>query len=163
MTSWFALRVRPKHERSCALHLTSRGLEPFTPEYSVRRQWSDRMKVVSLPLFPGYVFCRFKGEQRRDVLTAPGVASIVSFGDVPAEVTEQEIANVRTIVKSGAPYGPWPYLRAGERVRIEEGCMKGLCGTLLRDQDRFRVVVNVELLQRSVAVEIDRESVQRPD
>lgn len=135
-------------------------MEPFTPQYTARRRWSDRWQAVTLPLFPGYIFCRFAAARRVDVLTTPGVASIVSVGSEPAPVSDDEIANVRRILASGRPYGPWPYPRVGDRVRIEAGCMQGLSGTLVRDTDGFRVVVSVELLQRSVAVEIDRELVE---
>lgn len=155
-TSWFALRVKPRHERSSAEHLASRGIEEFTPLYRARRRWSDRIKAVDLPLFPGYVFCRFTPEQKHNVVTAPGVKSIVSFGGDPAPLTDGEIDAVRAIASSGLPFEPWPYLREGSRVRIAAGCMRGLEGTLVRICDEVRVVVNVELLQRSVAVQIDR-------
>jgi transcription antitermination factor NusG len=129
----------------------------FAPVYLSKRRWSDRVKQLELPLFPGYVFCRFRSDQRLTVLTTPGIASIVGFGSVPAPVSDEEIASVRAITQSGLPYGPWPYVRIGDCVRIDTGCMRGMRGTLVRLRDDFRVVVNVELLQRSVAVEIDRE------
>jgi transcription antitermination factor NusG len=154
--SWFALRVKPRHERSSAAHLAGRGLEQFAPLYRTRRRWSDRIQAVDLPLFPGYVFCRFTRQQKRDVVSAPGVRSVVSFGGEPAPIGDGEIDAVRAIAASGLPYGPWPFLRQGARVRIAAGCMKGLEGTLVRSCDEVRVVVNVELLQRSVAVQIDR-------
>ena len=108
----------------------------------------------------GYVFCRYEADQKRDVLTTPGVASIVSFGSAPADVSEEELGAVRKIVASGRPFRPWPYMRVGDLVSIEGGCMEGLRGTLARERDDFRVVVNVEILRRSVAVEIDRDSIR---
>ena len=154
---WHALQVRPRYERTTAEHLAARGTEVFAPVYASQRRWSDRIKQIDLPLFPGYVFCRYEAEQRRSVLTAPGVTSIVGFGTTPAPVSDEELEAVRAITVSGLPFGPWPYVRVGDRVRIEAGCMTGMQGTLVRMRDRYRVVVNVELLQRSVAVEIDRD------
>ena len=155
---WYALTVRPRHEQSASQYLRHKGLEVLSPVYRVRRRWSDRMKEVELCLFPGYVFCRFSYEERLLVLGTPGVASIVGFARTPAPIPDTEIAAILTMVKSGRRVEPWPYLRAGDRVLIGEGCLEGLCGTLVREKDHSRVVVNVELLQRSVAVEIDRET-----
>src|ERR1019366_2098736 len=155
--AWHALCIKPRHERVASDHLRSRGIEEFAPVYLTKRRWSDRIKMIEMPLFPGYVFCRFRAEQRRDVLTVPCVTSLVTFGNTPATISEDEIDAVRAITASGLPYGPWPYVRPGDYVRIEAGCMRGLTGTLVRVRDEMRVVVNVELLHRSVAVEIDRE------
>jgi transcription antitermination factor NusG len=155
---WYALTVRPRHERSASQCLRNKGLEEFSPVYRARRRWSDRIKEVELCLFPGYVFCRFSYEDRLLVLGTPAITSIVGFAKTPAPIPDTEIAAVLAMVKSGRRVEPWPYLRAGEQVRIEDGCLQGLCGTLVRETDHWRAVVNVELLQRSIAVEIDRES-----
>jgi len=156
---WYALTVKPRHERTAAHNLRQRGLEDFSPVYRARSRWSDRMKELELHLFPGYVFCRFTYAQRLQVLNTPSVTSIVSFGRMPAPVEDTEILAVRAIVASGYPARPWPYLEVGQRVRIENGCLAGLVGTLAREKDVCRVVVNVDLLQRSIAVEIDREAI----
>ena len=155
-TAWFALTVKPRHEKAAAKNLSARGLEPFVPLYTVRRRWSDRTKEVQVSLFPGYVFCRFGYEHRLDVLNLPSVTSIVGFGNAPAPIPDSEIDAIRSIVDSGRPYGPWPFLKVGQQVRIEQGALAGIKGILLREKDSWRVVVSVELLQRSVAVEIDR-------
>ena len=154
--SWYALTVKPRHERAAGRNLRERGLEGFSPVYRARRRWSDRIKDLELDLFPGYIFCRFTYAQRLTVLNTPSVTSIVGFGKDPAPVRDDEIAAIQAIEASGLPARPWPYLRAGQEVRIEHGCLAGLVGTLARERDSCRVVVNVELLQRSVAVEIDR-------
>src|SRR5207244_2776164 len=107
-------------------------------------------------LFPGYVFCRFSYQQRMSVLNTPGVTSIVGFAKIPAPIPEDEIDALKRIITSRFPVLPWPYIRVGQKVRIEEGFLHGVVGTLLREKDVCRVVVCVELLQRSVAVEIDR-------
>jgi transcription antitermination factor NusG len=137
--------------------LHDKGFEELAPVYRTRRRWSDRFKEIEHALFPGYVFCSFTYEQRMQVLTTPGVTSIVGFGKQPAAVDDSEIAAIRSIVESGARARPWPYLETGQRVRIEDGCLRGLTGTLVRENDCWRVVVNVELLQRAVMVEIDRD------
>ena len=156
---WFALTVRPRHEKTVAQSLRHRGLEDFLPLYSARRRWSDRSKAVEFPLFPGYVFCRFDYERRFPVLVTPGVTSIVGFANVPTPVSEDEIVAVRTILASGFPAQPWPIVRVGQSIRIEHGSLAGLQGTLVREKGSLRVVVSLELLQRAVAVEIDRDMI----
>lgn len=154
---WFALTVRPQHEKSTARALSNQGLEGFLPLYLTRRRWSDRIKELELPLFAGYVFCRFAPEHRLGVLTTPGVTSIVGFGGAPVPVNDQEIAALQQTVASGLPVQPWPFLECGQRVRIERGPLRGLEAILVRSKDFWRVVLNVDLLRRSVAVEIDRD------
>lgn len=156
---WYALTVKPRHERVAAQNLRQKGMEDFSPVYRARRRWSDRVQEVESHLFPGYIFCRFSYSERLFVLNTPGVTSIVSFGKSLVPIEEAELLAVKAIVASGYPARPWPYLKPGQRVRIEDGCLAGLAGTLIREKDLCRVVVNVEILQRSVAVEIDREAV----
>src|SRR6266568_1113967 len=158
---WYALTVKPQHERVSSRYLRDKGLDEFSPLYRARKRWSDRWKETELCLFPGYVFCRFSYEERLLVLGTPGINSIVGFARTPSPVPDEEIAAIQAMVQSGRRIEPWPHLRAGERVRIEEGCLEGVRGVLVREKDCWRVVVSVELLQRSVAVEIDREAVTR--
>ena len=157
--AWFALTVKARHEKATALNLDRKGLESYLPLYHAQRRWSDRWKQVELCLFPGYVFCRFGYERRLDVLNLPGVTSIVGFGHKPVPVPDEEIAAVQSILASGRPVWPWPYVRVGQRVRIDYGALAGLEGILAREKDAWRVVVNVDLLRRSVAVEIDRDMI----
>jgi transcription antitermination factor NusG len=153
---WFALTVKPRHESAAARNLRWAGLEEYLPLYPSRRHWSDRVKTVVLPLFPGYVFCRFDPRERWTVLSTPGVTSVVGFAKTDQPVGDLELAAVRTLVASGLPLEPWPSLQAGDPVRIEHGPLAGLRGMLLREKGAWRVVVNVDLLRRGVAVEIDR-------
>jgi transcription antitermination factor NusG len=155
-SSWYALTVKPRHERTTAQHLHNLGLEEFSPTYKTKRRWCDRTKNLDVHLFPGYVFCRFSYPQRLSVLNTPGVTSVVGFGKTAAPIPDDEIGALQQIVASRLPASPWPYVRIGEKVRIEDGVLRGVTGTLLREKDVWRVVVCVELLQRSVAVEIDR-------
>lgn len=154
---WFALRVRPNREKVVASGLVSKGLEQLLPLCTIRRRWSDRYRDLQVPLFPGYVFCRFPYEKRVPVLRTPGVVSILSFGGVLVPVTETEIDSLRTLIASGLPLAPWPYLRVGQKVSIGCGSLRGVEGIVVGLKNRWRVVVNVTLLQRSVAVEIDRD------
>ena len=154
--AWYALAVKPRHEKAVAKVLGYKGLEGFLPQYRDRRRWSDRIKLVELPLFSGYVFCRFSLDRRLAVLTTPGVRAIVGFGKMPSAVPDEEIDGVRAMVQSGLPVRPWPFLREGQVVVIEGGPLRGLEGKLARATDAWRVVVNVDLLQRSVAVTMDR-------
>jgi Transcription termination factor nusG len=138
---WFAVAVKPRHEKRAARVLRDQGLEDF------------------LPLFAGYVFWRFSPQDRTPVLKTPGVKSIVAFGGQPAPVADFEISAIRRAVGSGLPVEPWPLVGEGQPVRIERGPLSGLCGVLVRARDNWRLVVSVELLQRSVAVEVDRDDV----
>lgn len=157
---WRALTVKSRHEKVASQHLRLRGLDEFLPLHSVRRAWSDRSKIIELPLFPGYVFCRLGQADRFTALSAPGVTSIVGFGIVDCPVEDSEITNIRRILASGLPVEPWPYLRSGDAVRIQAGPLTGLQGTVVREKGLSRLVVNVDLLRRSVAVEMGREMVQ---
>jgi transcription antitermination factor NusG len=157
---WFALTVKPRHEKATLLALQSRGLEAFLPVHEARRKWSDRIKRLEMPLFTGYVFCRFSLDNRLPVLSTPGVNSIVSFGGTPTSIPEAEIEAVRAMVASGLPLTPWPYLKAGQDVRIKAGPLRNLEGRLASARDTWHVVVNVELLQRSVAVTVERDWIE---
>jgi transcription antitermination factor NusG len=156
---WYALTVQHQHERQTEKALQSKGLETLVPLYRSRRQWSDRVKEVELPLFAGYVLCRFAIAGRREVLDTPGVATIVGFGGTMASLEDSEIAGIQRMLASKLPLAPWPYLKAGDRVRVEHGAMRGVEGTLLRIKDALHLVIGVELLQRSIAVEVDRDAI----
>lgn len=159
LPQWFALAVKPNHERAAAQVLGWKGWETFLPLYRCRRRWSDRIKELELPLFAGYVFCRFPVRDKSRILSTPSVVSIVGFAGKPVAVSDEEIELVRKMSTSGLRVGPWPYLRVGQRVRIEAGPLCGLEGILLQLKDAWRVVVSIELLQRSVAAEVDRDTV----
>jgi transcription antitermination factor NusG len=153
---WFAIVSKPQHERTVLDGLVQKNLEGFLPSYWATRRWSDRMKRVQAPLFPQYVFCRFDPDRRLPVLQTPGVRSIISFGTRPTSIPEGEIERIRAIVASGSPLEPWPFLKAGQRVRVDDGPLAGLEGILAEGGNIRRVVVSLELLQRSVAVQFDR-------
>jgi transcription antitermination factor NusG len=153
--SWFALQVRSRYESTVLTLLQKKGYESFLPTYRCRRRWSDRIKELELPLFPCYLFCRFNPQNRLPILTTPGLISIVGVAKVPTPIEEAEIAALRTLVSTDVPRQPWPYLQIGQRVKIQYGALYGLEGILVEFRGRHRMVLSVNLLQRSVAVEID--------
>lgn len=154
---WFAVRVRSNHERVAATHLRERGYEEFSPSCKTERRWSDRKKEMDQFLFPGYVFCRLDPMNRLPVLTAPGVVDLLGFGKIPAPVPDHEIESIRRMVQSGLFVMPWPFLELGHRVLIERGPLAGVEGVLDEVKGKCRLVVSVELLQRSVSAEVDRD------
>ena len=156
---WVALIVRPRAERRVQKGLANIGLETFVAWHGVRRRWADRFKVLQQNLIPGYVFCQSTFAERMAVMHQAGVERVVSFNRTPALIPDDEIAALRRAVQSELPLGPWPYLKAGQRVRIEKGVLAGMEGTLARESSGWRVVVSVAALQRSIAVEVDRDMI----
>ena len=138
--------------------LSARGFEAFLPTRHVRRQWSDRVKNVEVPVFPGYLFCRFQPGERVRVLDAPAVIQILGIGGTPTPVSDAEIATIQTMVVSRLMITPWPYLCSGQHVQIKRGPLAGIDGIVAKSEDgKPRVVVSVTLLQRSVAAEVERD------
>jgi transcription antitermination factor NusG len=156
---WYALRIAAGRERAVAAQLSHKGYEEFLPVYRTKRQWSDRVKELELPLFPGYIFCRFDLSRRLPILITPGVKLIVGCGRTPIPVKDEEIDDLRKVVTSGASAEPWRFLEVGQRVAILEGSLCGVEGILLQVKNSWRIVLSVELLRRSVAVEVDRACV----
>lgn len=154
---WYALHVKARSERVVASIARNKGYEEFLPMCCARRRWSDRMKTLEVPLFPGYVFCRLDAQRRLPLLTIPGVMGIVGMGKTPAPVDEGEIASIQAIVRSGFWAEPYPFLNHGQTVRLDYGPLAGMEGVYLEGRKQDRIVVSVSLLQRSVAIEIDRD------
>lgn len=152
---WFALQVRSRHEFGVADYLDGKGYEWFLPQYKMRKRWSDRVKEVESPLFPGYLFCRFNPQDRLPILKTPGVIQVVGNNRQPIPVDDQEIRAIQVLVASGVPNRPWPFMEVGDKVRIDSGPLRGLEGLLVEFKGNHRLVLSVTLLQRSVAVEMD--------
>src|ERR1700730_9765585 len=152
---WFALQVRSRSENIVTAHLTGKGYEWFLPSHKARRLWSDRIKEIEQPLFPGYVFCRLNPLNRFPILAIPGVFLIVGAGKTPVPIHEAEIVAIQATVKSGLPSQPWPFLQIGQRVKIEHGPLCGLDGILLEVRGHHRLVLSVTLLNRSIAVRLE--------
>ena len=155
---WYALKVRTRSEPTAVTALRNRGFHPFAPTIAERRRYCDRMSVVQVPVFPGYVFCRLDWRRKVPVLSTPMVEYIVTFAGAPAIVPEEEIEAVRRVVEADGR--PRPYLSVGQRIRIEYGALAGIEGMLEKIGKEHRLVVSVHLLQRSVSIEIDEDQIQ---
>lgn len=159
---WCALHTRHQHEGMVARILTTKGVEVFLPTYRTVHRWKDRKKQLELPLFPGYLFFTYESERRIQVLSTPGVHTILMTGiNSPAEIPPEEISAIRRAVESPLRVEPHPYWKGGDVVRIKSGPLEGLEGVVSRSKDAFRVVLSVEMLGKSAAVEIDAGSVER--
>jgi transcription antitermination factor NusG len=139
--------------------LASKGYAEYLPLYRVKRRRPDRIVTIELPLLPGYVFCRFDPRCRLPIVSTPGVCAIVCFGEEPAPIPESELEAVQMVLNSGLEAGPCPFLKEGQRIRVKHGSLEGLEGILLKKKSEWRLVVSLTMLQRSVAVEIDCESI----
>ncbi|AMY12998.1 transcriptional activator RfaH [Luteitalea pratensis] len=155
---WFALRVKPRTERVVTESLAGKCYETFLPLHTERRRWSDRVKTMQMPLFAGYVFCRFDVQHRLPILTTPGVLHVVSTGQIPQPIDDEEIESLRLLVESGLPVEPWPFHYVGQRIRIIGGPLAGTSGILQSVKSKNRLIVSISLLQRSVAVEVPESS-----
>jgi transcription antitermination factor NusG len=152
---WYAAYTSANHEKRVSEQLGAREVEHFLPLYASLRRWKDRKVKLEMPLFPGYVFVRMALRDRLQVLQVPGVAWLVGFDGTPAALPAEEIEALRMSLCKGVRAEPHPYLTAGRRVRVQAGPLAGLTGILLRRKSGARFVVSVNLIERSVAVEVD--------
>lgn len=151
---WFALYVKPRHEKNVTFILHGKGYEAFLPTYTHRVK---NNKSFELPLFPGYVFCRLEPSNRLPVMTTPGIFSIVGNGSEPEPVCEHEIEAIRRMIDSGFVPVPWSYLAPGQEVYLESGPLRGVQGVIVDANNGKWLVVSINLLRRSVAVKMERE------
>ena len=152
---WIAVYTIARHEKAVARQLQERKVETFLPVYRAVHRWKDRRKEVELALFPSYVFVKMATRDELPMLRLPGVVDVVKFKGEPAVLPEQEIEALRNGLQSNLCAEPCPYLRVGRRVRVVRGPMAGAEGLLSRKKERYRVVISVDVLTRSVAVEVD--------
>jgi transcription antitermination factor NusG len=153
--NWYALYTCPRHEKCVAQQIEQRSISCFLPLYRSVRRWKDRRKELEFALFPGYVFVRIALQDRFRVLQLPSAVRLVSFNGQPAVLPDSEIEGLRERLSRGSLVEPHPYLRAGRRVRVCGGPMQGLEGIVVRRKERCRVVFSLDLIMRSVAVEVD--------
>lgn len=156
---WFALQTKPRNEKQVERILTHKGYECCLPMYRQKRQWSDRVIEVELPLFPMYIFCRFNPSAIGKAITTPGVTRIVGFGGRPAEVKVEEVEALQLLSQSGLLREPWAYIPTGTLVQMETGLLTGAQGIFCSVEEKRRLVISVTLLQRSVAVHLDENTV----
>jgi transcription antitermination factor NusG len=157
---WYAVYTRHNHERTVAELLLGKGFQVFYPTYEGIRQWADRRKRLDLPLFPSYLFFANEIDRRLQVLSTPGVRSIVQTANVPAPIPNEEIIQIRRLLDGNVPVEPHPFLKQGDRIRINAGPLAGLEGILSRKKCGLRLVLSVTMLGRSAAVSIDAQDVE---
>jgi transcription antitermination factor NusG len=158
--AWWAVYTQHQHEKSVAEMLSGKGFEVFLPLHESTRRWKDRQKVLSLPLFPGYVFVRGVLTRRLQVVTTPGIHMILSRGEQIEVIPEAEIDAIRRAVLGSYRIEPHPFLKIGERVRVTRGSLEGVEGILVRKKNLYRLVLSVEMLAQSVGVEVAASDVE---
>jgi transcription antitermination factor NusG len=160
-SNWYAVYTRHQHERTVAQILAIKGFETLLPLSQVRRRWKDRVKLLSVPLFPCYVFLNGSLERHRDIVTTPGIHAFVLSAGQPATVPIAEINALRQGAESGARLEPHPFLKSGDWVRVKSGPLEGIQGIMVRKKSVSWLVLSVAMLGKSAAVEIDAFEVER--
>jgi transcription antitermination factor NusG len=158
--AWYAVWTRSRHEQVVREQLEQKGLEAFLPTIKRWSRWKDRKKQVDWPLFPGYCFARFNGQERLPVLKCAGVVNIVSFDGDIAPIPEQEIESIRRLVESDLQFDPCPLIREGMMVEVTHGPLKGVFGRLIRKGTHARLILAVDLIGQAVSVEVDASDVK---
>jgi transcription antitermination factor NusG len=157
---WYVLHTLANHEKRVVQHIQQLGIEQFLPLYRSVRRWSDRKKELQLPLFAGYVFVHTTLGERLRIVQAPGVVQLVSFQGQPAAIAETEIELLRGTLREGVCVEPYPYLKVGRRVRVHSGPLAGMEGFLAGRKGRLRVVLSLDLIQRSMAAEVGADEIE---
>lgn len=156
---WYAAYTAARHEKRVAEQLARRSVEAYLPLYEAVHRWKDRRKKVQLPLFPGYLFIRMPLAERLKVLSLPGVVRLVGFNGQPTPLPDAEIEAMRLGLRD-LRAEPHPYLKVGQRVRVRSGSFEGWEGILVRKKESFRVVLSIDMIMRSIAVEVDSADVE---
>lgn len=161
-SNWYAVSVRPRHEKCVTRHLEQTGLNYLLPTYRSVRRWKDRRQELDMALFPGYVFVNIRPDSRErlGVLRAPGVLRFVTFQGQPAPLPDSEIRALESSMSAGLQPQPHPYLRQGRKVRVKAGPLADAEGIMIRRKDGFRLVLSIELIMRSVMLEVDEADVE---
>ncbi len=161
-TKWYAVYTKSRHEKVVAEELWQKQIECFLPLQQRYSKWKDRTKLVQFPLFPGYLFVHAPiREKRLDILKVPSVVRIVGFNSIPEPIPDEQIQAVKNLVFNEMEYDPYPYLASGDRVRIVRGPLRGLEGILVEKKNRYTFVLSIDLIQQSVACEIDAADVEK--
>jgi transcriptional antiterminator NusG len=160
---WYAIQTRSRHEKIVRDQLAAKHITQLLPLWRKRSVWKDRIKVVEIPLFGGYLFGYFALQHRVAVLETVGVARIVGINGKPVPVPDEQIAAVRTMIEQHLPYDPHPYLAVGMRVRITRGVLAGAEGILVTKKQKHRLVLSVDIIQQAVAVDVESADVEPLD
>jgi transcription antitermination factor NusG len=161
-SSWFAIQTRPRYEKKVTVELQEKGVKTFLPLYSATHQWSDRRRLVYLPIFPGYVFVRIAPlpNARVSVLQTNGVISFVGVRNMGIPIPDCEIEAIQAVLDGGGTFEPHSYLEVGQRVCIRGGCLSGVSGVLMAVNGDQSLIISVNLIQRSVAMRIEGYEVE---
>jgi transcription termination/antitermination protein NusG len=159
---WYAIYTKSRHEKVVAEELWQKQIESFLPLKEVISKWKDRKKRVQLPLFPGYLFVHVPiREKRLDIVKVPSVVRVIGLHGVPEPIPDDQIQAVKSLVFSQLPYDPYPYLAQGDKVEIVRGPLRGLRGVLVEKKSKYKFVLSVDLIQQSVACEVDASDVEK--
>lgn len=160
--NWYAVQTRARHEKVVAQRLCEKGVTIFYPTVTEVHRWSDRKKAVELPLFGCYLFAKImpSNEDRQKVLRVDSVLSLVGTDRMGTPIPNEQIDAVRLLVKEKLPYSCHPYLKTGQRVRIRSGALDGLEGILLQRKGDSKLIISVDAMQRSLAVQVDGYNVE---
>ncbi|NIR73133.1 UpxY family transcription antiterminator [candidate division KSB1 bacterium] len=158
---WYALYTRPRFEKKVDEELKQKGLESLLPLRSVIRFWSDRKKKIAEPLFPSYVFVHANSKERYQSTQTDGVVRMVSFSGQPARIPEEQIQSIRRILEHGYDPEPHQYLNAGDEVEVTVGPLQGTKGYLLEQRGSSRLVISIDAIRQSVAIEVERGQIRK--
>ena len=159
-SEWYAVYTRHQHEKAVSERLSWIGFDVFLPTYQAVRQWKDRIKRLSLPLFPCYVLLRCGLGRRLEILSTPGVHSIVTSAGRPTPIPEIQVDAIRRVIENHLQVEPHPFLSCGDWVRVKFGPLAGIEGILIRRKSAYRLILSAQLLGKSIAVEVDAFSVE---
>lgn len=159
---WYAVRTQSRHEWTVVKQLEVDGVEAYLPAIRETHRWSDRRKVVTKPLFPGYVFVRPQefSSARVQILRKIGVIGFVGSLRGAEPIRDEELNGVRLLLSSQLPCAAHPYLAVGQRIRVKDGALRGIEGILVRVENENRLVVSLDLIERSLVVQLEGCSVQ---
>lgn len=157
---WYAIQTRSRHEKMVRDQLTAKNITQLLPLWRKRSQWKDRVKIIEVPLFTGYLFGCFALQSRLEILNTFGVARLVGLNGKPEPIPEEQIAAVQKMIAEHLPYDPHPYLTVGTRVRVKHGALAGTEGILVAKKRHQRLVISIDLIQKAVAVDIDSADVE---
>jgi transcription termination/antitermination protein NusG len=155
-SAWYAVQTMPRHERKVVAELQRKDLRTFLPVFPETRRWSDRRRVIEMPLFPGYVFVQLNPtpDMRISVLRTSGVTSFVGVRGIGIPIPDSQIATIQKVVEQRLQCKPYPFLSLGQRVRIRGGSLDGIEGILVQVKSDQSLVISVELIQRSLAIRV---------
>jgi transcription antitermination factor NusG len=159
---WYAVKTLSRHERLVAHQLGHRGIDTFLPMFTEIHRWSDRKKIVELPLFPGYLFIQanMSPQVRQVVSFVRGVAHIVSMCGEPTPIPDDQIENVQRLLVNNVGCVEYPFLKVGQRVRVRGGALDGIQGILTAHNGNRGIIISIDGIERSLAVRIEGYDVE---